>query len=59
MKKPNVDASGADIAEIMAVAGKIVDHTNEFQARTVEQAGQIEGRVSVLEKEVSELKLGQ
>ncbi|KKW10923.1 MAG: hypothetical protein UY50_C0024G0013 [Parcubacteria group bacterium GW2011_GWA2_49_9] len=59
MKKPNVDEHGVDIAEIMAVAEKIVDHTNQFQAKTVEQAGQIEGRVSVLEKEVSELKLGQ
>ena len=59
MKKPNVDAHGVDIAEIMAVAGKIANHTNQFQAKTIEQVGLIEGRVSVLEKEVSELKLGQ
>ena len=59
MKTPNIGIPEENIAEILDVAEKIVDHTNQFQAKTVEQAGQIEGRVSVLEKEVSELKLGQ
>lgn len=45
-----------DMAEILAVAEKIADHTNQFQTRTVEQAGKIEERVSVLEEEVDRLK---
>ncbi|MDO8482706.1 MAG: hypothetical protein Q7S86_02720 [bacterium] len=56
MKTPNIKIPEKDMAEIMAVADKIANHTNEFQAKTVKRAEQIENRVSVVEKKVSELE---
>lgn len=56
MKRPNKESPKADIDEIMAVAEKIADHTNQFQAKTVERTEQIEGRVTAVEKEIDELK---
>lgn len=56
MKTPNIEMPAADVSEIMEVAEKIADHTNQFEARMVERTGQMEVRVSAVEKEIGELK---
>ncbi|KKU68334.1 MAG: hypothetical protein UX89_C0005G0048 [Parcubacteria group bacterium GW2011_GWA2_47_16] len=49
MKTPNIGIPEENIAEILDVAEKIVDHTNRFEAK-------MEVRVSAVEKEINELK---
>jgi hypothetical protein len=56
MKKPTADASSIDIAEIMTVAEKIAEHTNNFQADTIERIEHIENHIIAVESEVILLK---
>ena len=55
MDTDNLKASKKDVAEIIAVAEKIADHTNQFEAKILEKTDMIENRVSAVEKEVSGL----
>lgn len=56
MKTHNLETPEESMVEILTVAEKIADHTNKFQAKTIERAERIERRVLIVEKEVGELK---
>lgn len=45
-----------DITEMMAVAKKLADHTNQFEARLLEQTQELESRIGQLGMEINELK---
>lgn len=45
-----------DFSEIVAVAEKIAEHTNKFQADTIERIEQVEKHIIAVEKEVILLK---
>lgn len=53
---PTILLAMEDVTEMMAIAEKLANHTNEFQAKMVERTRQMEMHISLLEKEVSELK---
>lgn len=56
MKTSHEEIPGEHFKEIMAVAGKIVNHTNRFQADTIERIEQVENHIIAVEKEVTLLK---
>ena len=45
-----------DISEMMAIAEKLSDHTNQFEAKMVERTRQMEVHVSELKKQINELQ---
>ncbi|MEK7608696.1 MAG: PAS domain-containing protein [Patescibacteria group bacterium] len=45
-----------DVTEMMAIAEKLANHTNQFEAKMVEQTRQMEVHISSLEREIGELK---
>ncbi|MEK7643089.1 MAG: hypothetical protein AAB372_01410 [Patescibacteria group bacterium] len=45
-----------DITEMMAVAKKLADHTNEFETKMAQQAERMETHISTLQREINELK---
>lgn len=45
-----------DVTEMMVVAEKLADRTNQFEAKMVEQNRQMEDHISTLQRELNELK---
>ncbi len=45
-----------DVTEIMSVAEKLADHTNKFEAKMADRTQLMEEQISILEKEISDLK---
>ena len=46
-----------DVTEMMSVAKKLADHTNQFEAKIEERTKQMEMQISVLKKEIDELQI--
>lgn len=45
-----------DVTEMMAIADKLADHTNQFEANMVEQNSKMEAHILNLERQINELK---
>jgi nitrogen-specific signal transduction histidine kinase len=45
-----------DVTEMMLVAEQLANHTNQFEAKFMEQSKNMQARIGTLEKEIDELK---
>jgi len=47
-----------DVTDIMAVAKRLADHTNEFESKLMDRTKILESKIEILMKEVGGLKKG-